>query len=359
MKVLFFPYYPNNPYQPNLAKSLRAHGYEVKGVKDISLLTLIRAMKGINIYHLHWTHPYIVSDKLWKAVVKAAIFFLILIILKLRGRILIWTVHNLGEHEKKQQNFELFAHRILARLCGGIIVHSRYARQKVIEQYCLKKHAAKVQIIPHGHYIGNYPDDMTRERARHMLNLPIGYTVFLFFGQIRDYKGVPELIKAFFHVLTGKEVLIIAGQPADQKTNDNLKTLIGTNTSILYSPEFVPDEKIQLYMKAADVVVFPFCDIFTSGSLHLAISFEKAIIIPELDSLGWIIEIGGAITFRHEEIDGLETALKSALTTDLHELGRRNLKAAKELSWESIASKTVNMYLKSNNTKLTDNKTFD
>ena len=165
MQVLFFPYYPDNPYQPNLMKALAEKGYHVEGVKDISLLTLARAVKGHQIYHLHWTHPYLVADKLWKAIIKAGLFFAILGSVKLRGCRLVWTVHNLGDHEKKQQKFEMFAHCLLARLCDQIIVHSKFAHKKVIEEYQLSNYSDRVKIIPHGSYSGKLSEHLSPGRG--------------------------------------------------------------------------------------------------------------------------------------------------------------------------------------------------
>jgi len=263
---------------------------------------------------------------------------------KLRGCKLVWTVHNLGDHEKKQQKFEIFAHRLLARLSDQIIVHSKFAKKKVIEKYQLSTKSDRVQIIPHGNYLGNYPNTLAQKEARNLLELPVDCKVFLFLGQIRPYKGIPELLDAFTQIAGVREILIIAGNTEDQLIHANLVQRSQETTSIRYFPGFVPDEKIQEYMHAADVVVFPFRDILTSGSILLAMSFGKAIIIPGLESLEEVIEVGGAMTFRPEETDGLKMAMKSALTRDLKKLGDRNLNAAKALSWEIIAEQTVSIY---------------
>ncbi len=97
-------------------------------------------------------------------------------------------------------------------------------------------------------------------------------------------------------------------------------------------------------MEAADAVVFPFKDILTSGSIFLAMSFGKAIIVPKLESLEEIIAVGGAICFDPEDPDGLKSALKTALTSDLEGLGQINLNAAKLLSWDKIARQTADVY---------------
>ncbi len=345
MKALLFPFYPNNPYQPNLVRELTALDCTVDGQSAISPLALLKSLcRGYNIYHLHWTDPYILSEKLPVSIIKSAVFVVFLLLLKLKGSRLVWTIHNFGKHEKNQQGFELFIHRIIAKLADGIIAHSKVAKKIVTEKYRLANSAAKIHIIPHGNYLGNYPDDLSRTQARAAQQLTDDNIAFLFLGQIRQYKGVPELISAFTKISPDNGRLIIAGRPFDLQTETELDRLVKQSDDIQFQPGFVPNEMVQQYMKAGDVVVFPFRDILTSGSILLAMSFGKAIIVPALESLEEIIAVGGAITFAPDDPLGLEAALSTALESDLEQLGQRNLEAAKDLSWDRIAQQTAEVY---------------
>jgi glycosyltransferase involved in cell wall biosynthesis len=305
---------------------------------------LVRSAEGQDILHLHWAHPYLLSSKLSLAIQNALAFFRFLLRQKARGKKLIWTIHNLGEHDKRHPRFERLCNRCLARLADGIIVHSRYAQGKTIEAYRLGRQADKVRVIPHGNYIGNYPCDVSREQARAEIGIDGEKKVFLFLGQIRPYKGLPELVSAFERTTTGHETLILAGKPLDDRIKAELEQLVAGRKDILCHPERIPDEKIQLYMNAADAVVFPFRDIFTSGSLLLAMSFGKPIVVPDLESLKDLTEYGGAITYDHGRSESLESALRRAASTDLTHLGARNLAAAQKLSWDTIAEKTAELY---------------
>lgn len=344
MDVLFFPYGPRNPYQSNLATALRRKGIAVSAVKDTSFTNLKHSVANQDILHLHWTSPYLINPKISKSMEMAFQFLKILTQQKRRGRKLVWTIHNLGEHERRHPGFELFCHRLLARLVDGIIVHSRYAREQATKAYRLGRRTGKIHIIPHGNYIGNYPNDISRGQARAELHIGAEKKVFLFLGQIRPYKGVPGLISAFKKIAQGNEVLILAGKPLNDEIEIQLKQLVGEGKDIIYSPKFVEGEEIQVFMKAADAVVFPFEDIFTSGSVLLAMSFAKTVIAPDLESLAEIREIGGTISYDLKKQAGLEEALSSALSADLEEMGLRNFQAAQKLSWELIAEKTVRVY---------------
>lgn len=344
MKVLFFPYWPANPYQPNLMKALEAQGATAAGVKDTSFVTLAESAMGQDVLHLHWSYPYLIGPNFVSSLEMTFQFFKILIRQKFKGSKFIWTIHNLGEHEHKHPRFELFCHRLLARFADGIIVHSRFAQEKTLEAYWLRHHSEKVRIIPHGNYIGNYPNEVPQETARNRLGIEGEKRVFLFLGQIRPYKGLPELVAAFNKVATGNEILIMAGKPLNERIKANIGALIADRPDIIYLPKFVPDEEIQTYMNAADVVVFPFRDIFTSGSVLLAMSFTKALIVPDLESLAEITAAGGSITYEPQDQAGLEKALAAAIHTDLAELGQINLAEAQRLSWEAIGGTTLQLY---------------
>lgn len=344
IKVLFFPYWPDNPYQTNLMNALKVQGAIVEGVKDTSFETLAEAARGQDVLHLHWSHPYLIGSKLNTSFEMAYQFFRFLILQKLKGQKLVWTIHNLGEHDKRQPGIELTFHKLLARLVDGIIVHSYYSKIKTIETFKISSITSKIHVIHHGNYINNYPNVISREEAREMLEIETNKKVFLFLGQIRSYKGLPELISAFSNIYKGNEVLILAGKAYNESISEEVRNIIGAKKGVLFYPGFIEDEKIQVYMRASDAVVFPFRDIFTSGSILLAMSFGKAIITPDLESLEEITRLGGTITYEREKNESLEAALLKATSMNLEPLGACNLAAAKTYSWESISKKTADLY---------------
>jgi beta-1,4-mannosyltransferase len=80
----------------------------------------------------------------------------------------------------------------------------------------------KVHVIPHSSYVGLYPDSLTQDLARRSFNLQVSpdSVVLLFFGLLRHYKGVTDLIDAYERVIAAQQesggtnfLLIIAGEP--------------------------------------------------------------------------------------------------------------------------------------------------
>lgn len=350
LKILFFPFAQSNPYQEQLIRCLQFRGDEVDYLLSEQspwvLFQYLRGIKRVDILHLHWTHAYLLGGSLPTCLLKALRFFIFLILAKTVKVKLVWTIHNLGSHEKQHPRFERFCHRQLVALCDKIIVHSEYAQKKVIAEYRIVSENHSIHVIPHGNYIDIYPNTLSREDARRELGILDDQQVFLYFGQIRSYKGIPELLKAFSQLNAPRAYLMIVGRPYDEGLRDRLNDMIKGKENVRAALEFVPDERIQVYMNAADAIVFPFQDIFTSGSLLLAMSFGKAIILPALDSLNELIDNSGFLSYPPDDQDGLRSTMEEALSKDLFGMGEHNLEKARTFDWQGIGDMTRNVYLK-------------
>lgn len=126
-------------------------------------------------------------------------------------------------------------------------------------------------------------------------------TLFLMFGEIAEYKGIQEVVK-IFNKLDGKKKLIIAG--VIKKGNENyykeILLSIRSNDRILIWNKRIPDEDVPLFLNSCDIAVFNFRDVLTSGSVVLALNYNKKIIIPVK---GCLKELDGQniIQFKNEE----------------------------------------------------------
>jgi glycosyltransferase involved in cell wall biosynthesis len=247
---------------------------------------------------------------------KSGLFIVELLLLKLVDVKLVWTVHNIVCHEQRQVQIELFFNRLLLRLCNHVIVHCQAARYEVIQTYKLSLYG-KMAIIPHGHFIDHYKNQISQAHARSLLQVGQRDTVFLFFGAIRAYKRVPELVEAFKKLKSRRARLLIVGSPG---TKNDIGTQIEEQCKkdrrVKVVLEFVPSDQIQVYINASDVVVMPFQKILTSGSVLLAMGFAKAIVAPRLGCLPEMLNEKGAILYDPNDTDGLHGALEKACGLD-------------------------------------------
>ena len=344
MKILFLPEWrKGNPYQNTLANSLSKENVEVKFASAVRILSLLKPEQKPAILHLHWQHPFLLARNRIKTILKSTLFVCRLIILKMSGIKIVWTVHNLYNHEERFKAIELFFSRILARVCDKLIVHTNSAKQKVKEAFKIKK-GSLIKIIPHGNYIAIYENAVNKEQARNQLQLDTKDMVFLCFGVIRMYKGVPELIEAYKRLNVPQAKLLIVGKPNNNEIADKIREKCDMDKNIRLFFEFIPDDEVQVYMNASDVVVLPYRNILTSGAALLAMSFGKPVIAPAIGAIQDILDEKGSFIFDPSESDGLVKSMQSALSIDLIKMGKHNFRLAQKLHWSDIGKQTYHVY---------------
>jgi glycosyltransferase involved in cell wall biosynthesis len=299
-----------------------------------------------DILHVHWTYPYMLENSRYKSVLLSSIFIFKLKILKLLGLKLVWTVHNTLNHEKKFGSIDLFYRKILVRLCNKVIVHGELAKTEIENLYELSK-TSKINIIPHGNYLDIYKNDLTKSQARKKLNIDAKSRVLLYFGYIRQYKGIPNLLDVFKKLKSSDSMLLIVGNPKSDIVVKKLKKECQNMKNVKLYLDYIPDDEIQIYMNAADFVVLPFKDILTSGSMMLALSFGKPIIVPDLGHIREVLDEKGNIVYDPLNNDALFSSIQACLKFDdnkLEQMSNHNFQIANQYGWDMIGKKTYVVY---------------
>ena len=298
-----------------------------------------------HVLHLHWLHPFYESAAGRRSQLRLRFSLLGLWMLRRLGVRLVWTAHNIGHHEAKGSSVDRACTRFIARRADAIIVHGESAKRRVVEELRLPD-PNRVFVIPHGHYIDSYKNDVNQRAARARLGLPDSSVVLLFFGQIRPYKGVLELIEAFRRCDSTDARLVIAGRPLSEADAETVRRAASGNPSVSLVMDFVSDDDIQVYMKACDAVVLPYRDILTSGAGVLAMSFARACVVPRLGCFTDLLDERGAVFYDAEKLDGLEMGLNEAVSRrgELVDLGAHNLESAGRWDWSSVARRTLEVY---------------
>jgi glycosyltransferase involved in cell wall biosynthesis len=350
VRVLFLPdYSAANAYQRALSAGLADLGVEVRSdatrpgrVLPVAEAVLRHGRPGI--VHVHWTEPYIARGERVSRV-KARRTLLELRLARIAGSRIVWTAHDLFRHDRGVDPAERRFMRSLFRLSDAVIVHCQKAADSLLESLGVGGAAgAKVRVIPHGHYRGAYPDTITRADARQRLALPDEAMVVAFTGWVRPYKGVAELIDAFAQLEAADARLVVAGKPLDEAYAARLAAQAERDGRVSLRLGFVPDEDLQVYLRAADVVAAPFLEIFTSGSVLLAMSFERAVIAPRRGCVTETLDEGGGILYDPDDRHGLEGALRQAARADLEAMGRRNGERLERYGWDRVAEATRSVY---------------
>jgi glycosyltransferase involved in cell wall biosynthesis len=113
-------------------------------------------------------------------------------------------------------------------------------------------------------------------------------------------------------------------------------------------PRYVPII-VAVGVLCVKVLFFPFRDVFTSGSVILAMSFAKPVIASAKGSIPEMLNSTGGFLFKPEDKDGMYLALKKAYMTNrnaLHRMGNRNLHVIKKFGWNHVAAQTFKIYEK-------------
>lgn len=336
-----------NPYQRRLADALAGEGVEVALAQPAGVLPLLGALRrhpDAQVLHLHWTHRLVLGGSRWRSALKGLRFLLELALLRRRVRV-VWTAHNLLEHERRFPRLELAVHRCAARLYHAIIVHCEAAERALAASYRLRGgRGAPRAVIPHGHYIGVHSTAAERRPARRALGLEETASVFAHLGQIRPYKGVFELIDAFARLRAPRAYLLVAGRPWDAATAARLAAHARRDPRVRVFPGFIPEARMPLYLGAADALVLPYRDVLTSGSAMLAMSYGRAVIMPRCGCAAEMLGEAGTLLYDPAAPGALDAALRRALATDLEALGAAGRSRAEAFDWAGIAARTAAVY---------------
>jgi beta-1,4-mannosyltransferase len=350
LRVFMAPtFHKFNKYGPSLIRGIRNEGVDVRYRSEWShtfpLFTMMRTAGLPEVVHLHWIDIYTIKKTWLRSSIASLVFLFELLLLKTLGVKLVWTVHDYVNANQKFADLDIAVRRLTVQLVDSTIVHTEVAKQELTSLYRLsEKDRLKITVIPHGHFIEQYPNTLSQIVSRENLGLDKDLFVFGFVGYLRPYKGVLELIQAFRQINGERLRLLIAGMPFDSSFGAAVKEAAGEDSRIQFHLRFIEDEELQVFLNAADVLVFPYTRSLTSGSLILAMSFSKAVIASDHSTIREVLPPEGGLVYATDGLEGLVGALNEIQTKDVVSMGEKNLKRASAYDWQSIAKTTVKIY---------------
>ncbi len=247
---------------------------------SIGPLSWVRTFLAIYRYQ-----PDLVIFKYWMpffAPSYAAVSFLTRLFTKTK---LMYICDNIIPHEHRIED------RVLTHI-GLWNIHYFIVQSESVKKDLLKfKPAAKYREVPHPVY-EIFSDQYTQEQARKKLKLGKEERVILFFGFIREYKGLHILLEAMPLVLEKLDVkLLVAGEFYDdsKKYFDLIKNM-NIENSVFVFDEYIPNEDVGLYYSASDVVVLPYISATQSGIVQIAYNYDKPVITTNVGGLPEVVE---------------------------------------------------------------------
>ena len=199
-------------------------------------------------------------------------------------------IHNMIPHEHRPGD-RLFA-RYFAKSVDGYVAMSD-AVLSDIEQFDQNR----PRVFCRHPLYDNFGKAATREESLQFLGLDPQYRYMLFFGLIRDYKGLDLLLKAYADKRLRQENvrLIVAGEfySGSDKYFEMEKEL-GLEGLIIWKSDFVPNSEVRYCFGAADLIVQPYKSATQSGVAQIAYHFEKPMLVTDVGGLAEIVPDGVA-----------------------------------------------------------------
>lgn len=147
---------------------------------------------------------------------------------------------------------------------------------------------------PHPVY-DHYGEIITREEALDRLGLDKSYHYILFFGFIRDYKGLDLLLEAMADagIKERKIRLIVAGEfYSNEAVYLQMLHNLGLEGEVVMHNDYIPNEVINRYFCAADLIVQPYKTATQSGVTQVGYHFNKPMLVTDVGGLAEIIAHG-------------------------------------------------------------------
>lgn len=225
---------------------------------------------------LQWWHPYF-APCFWS------------ICKLLRREKILFVCHNVFPHER----FPL--DRLLTKWtlgCGRyFITQSKMDARDLLSV----KHDAVYRVTPHPTYGMFCRQGMSMQKAREQLQIDQGQRVLLFFGFVRKYKGLQYLLEAMklLKERDFKVQLWVVGDFGEDKEEyvEQIRAFeIGDQVQMVQG--YVPDDEVEKYFAASDLVVLPYLSATQSGIVQIAFGFEKPVLVTEVGGLPDVVTNG-------------------------------------------------------------------
>ena len=204
---------------------------------------------------------------------------------------------------------------------------------------------AKYVTIPHPLY-NHFGERIERNTALKNLGLDPQKKTLLFFGLIREYKGLDILIDAFSK-LDSSYQLIIAGEPYGSFSGyqEQIDRSSAKERIILYT-QYIPDDKVPLFFSASDVVVLPYKTATQSGISAISYHFGIPMITTNVGGLKEAIEKPGTgIVVDKVEAGAIAKAIEEFFNDPGRDRYEKNIIRERDnLSWNGFANRLIEFY---------------
>ena len=296
----------------------------------LKLLSLVRiiAREKPDVVHIQDMHPLL-------CVVSSLI----------PGTKIVQTLHDVTPHMGEQLWYSRWSRNAMMKRADAIIVHGNYLRNILLKLYPEAEDKTHVVHLGPWNLFRRWSNADTSEEKN-----------LLFFGRIVGYKGIEVLLRAMnlVHNVLPEYRLTIAGRAITMSEDlSECEGLIREYKDFVdVDNRRIPDEEVPKLFERCQMVVLPYLDGSQSGVLSMAYAFNKPVIATSVGSIPETVEHGNTgLLVPPGDVQALADAIIQ-LANDSNMRSRMKVNIEKkvigELSWDSAAEKTINVYRKIN-----------
>lgn len=249
-------------------------------------------------------------------------------------------IDNLIPHEPRP--FDNILTRYFVAGVDGLIALSKDVFNQ-LEDYSNKPRC----FSPHPVY-DNYGSRIDKNKAREILGLQQNDKIALFFGFIRDYKGLDLLLEAMTEAKIRQEeiMLLVAGEfYTDPAPYLSFIKKNGLEKRVILNTNFIPDSQVSIYFSAADLVVQPYKHATQSGVTQIAFHFEVPMVVTDVGGLTEFVADGKAGFITKPQPADIAFAMLKYFGSDEKELFLQFVKNEKHrYSWDFFTQSISELY---------------
>ena len=245
-------------------------------------------------------------------------------------------------------NVEPHEHHIIDRPCNhyylGAVDGFVYMSEQVHGE--LKAYTSAPALFSPHPMFENFGRAVERDEACRRIGLDVEQRYTLFFGLIRDYKGLDLLLRAWAKWMPEGRKLLIAGEfYASREKYISLIEELGLREKVVLHDRFIADEDVRYYFSAADALVLPYRTATQSGVTQIAYNFSLPMIVTRVGGLPEIVPDGRVGIVCEPDAESIKEALSQLYEGDTLQRFKENFaEERKRFSWGAMCDKLLEVY---------------
>lgn len=258
---------------------------------------------------------------------------------------------------------KLLGRQKLLYVCHNVFPHERFPLDKFLTKLVLKrgncfvtqsnmdaedllsiKPNANYVVTPHPTYNAFRIQNLSQNQARDQLQIPMNTEVILFFGFVREYKGLKYLLEAMPEIINKRkdvQLWVVGDFGSDREDYLSMISSLNVIASVKVVEGYIADADVEKYFASSDLVVLPYISATQSGIVQIAYGFQKPVLVTNVGGLpdvvsdgktGYVVEARSTTAIANKVIDYFENDRQKEFMENIREEENR-------FSWDTFAKR--------------------